>query len=160
MTRIRPGAPTPTVSEIVFPAGQLGVIIGTPNLGLLARTAAYMMDAIATEDVGGVTTIPNTWTAMHVDLVWANAGAGTGACAWRFDISPVTTGAAAPDPASGSIITATAGAANIITTTRLATGITAPDGLAAFEVVRIGGDAADTLANDAGIIAVVFTRAS
>lgn len=144
-------------SLVIFP---VAVILGAPAVGLVNRTAAWYMDQTAVEDVGGPVTLPSSWATAHVDIYWCNTGGGAGNVTWRFDLSAVTAGVATPDPATGTAVVGTAGLSGIVVVTRLATGLAVPDGLAAYEVIRLGNDAGDTLPNDAGLIAVVFTKAS
>jgi hypothetical protein len=154
-------ASTPVDPEkLTIPTSGMSLVIGTPALGLSSRTPVWLLDQTAAESVGGALTIPSEWKTADVDLYWCGIGAGSGDVRVRFDYGTVTEGVAAPDPASGTLVTGTGAGDGVVVKTRLATGKTVTPGLSAFEVVRTGGDAGDTLATDIGVICLVITRAT
>ncbi|WP_238780423.1 hypothetical protein [Prescottella equi] len=152
---------TPTTPEtVVVPTSGMSLVIGAPALGTVARTPVWLLDPAAAESVGGVINIPAGWKSADIDVLWCSAAAGTGDVCLRFDYSAVTEGAAAPDPASGAIVTAAVPGNGVVVKTRLASAKTVAGGAAAFEVVRVGGEAADTLPVDIGVVSVILTRVS
>lgn len=156
---LAPFAPLSTADTIVLQAGDMSTVLGGAARGAIARTAVWLFDASATEILGGVVRIPAHWRTFHIDFLWASLTA-TGAVSWRADIGALAAGSAVPDATAGAAVLATAGAAATTVQTRVRTSVAGVSGLAVWEAIRTGGDAGDTLAEDAGLIAVVLTRAS
>lgn len=154
-----PYAPAQVGDTVVLKVGEMASVLNTPAEGLVARTAVWLLDFAGTEIIGGTVYVPPFWRLMNVDLYWC-AVTGTGDASFRCDVGAITAGAAVPDPPAGTQVTATAAAGTTTVVTRMATNMTAPDGLTAIEVIRLGGDVADTLASDAGVIAVVLSRSA
>lgn len=149
---------------IVIGPSSMTAVVGSPAtaaIGATPRVAGWLLDAATTEIVAGQIWIPPAWGSLTADFYWTNAGAGSGNVAWRFDLSGLPDGSTLPDPASGTLVVSAAPAQNTLKRSFLApTPLAAPDGLAAFECIRVATDAADTLANDAALVAVVLTRVS
>lgn len=153
-------APTEIGDRVTVSSGPMALVLGVPTRGLVARTSVWLMDAVGTEIVGGITNIPTHWRTLHADLLWCSTTTEVGGVAWRFDLSAVTVGAAAPDPVAGTQVIGTAAANTGVVQTRVATNLAAPDGVSAFEVIRLGGDVGDTLTVDAGVIGLILSKAS
>lgn len=134
-------------------------IVGTPALGVSNRTVGWLLDSASTEIIGTQVDFPAGWTTYDATVYWANAGAGSGNVGFRCDVAALTAGVATPAGGTGSAKTRTAGLQNIIVTSSLfSAAATAPDGPANFQVLRLGADAADTLANDCIVIGVLLTK--
>lgn len=147
-------------------AGAFGANGGSPSNDSLGGSAysanSWLLDADSLEQVGVNVDLPTFWTTANVEVYWANAGAGSGDVVWGLQINSLTTGETiAFSPLIDTTVTATAGARNVITATTLATALSVTSGDMWFvNVYRKGADAADTLTNDAGMLAVRVVRAS
>lgn len=112
--------------------------------------------------VGTTVELPDWWDTFDVDLYWTNSGANAGDVRWRLDRRDVADG--------GSLTTAfttgannylTAPSQNVLAIDTIESGLTVTDSrLLALKLWRIGGDASDTLANDAGFVGLMLRRAS
>lgn len=141
------------------------VVSGSAAAAVLNSKTPYVaFDAAGTESWASPPFwIPDDWTTMDIDLYWFDDGAGSGDVVWKVQGLSL----AAADNASsetlleaGGNTTATAGAQNVIVVTDVGD-ITVPDNnLCQLIVSRIGGDGADTLANDAGACYLVCTKAT
>lgn len=156
---------------VTVAAGQMGVVLGTPALGLIARTSVWRLDAAIIEDVGGTVVIPDGWATATIDLLWCNVAGGTGNVYLRTDLGPVVVGSAAPDAPAvsssadpsvpGTGVVAPAQGSGVVVRTRMTpTAVTVTPGINVFECLRLGDSTHDTLPNDIGLIAAVFTKAS
>jgi hypothetical protein len=148
------------IAESVFvPAAELVGVLGSPNIGSLNRWPAWMLDAASSEILGWASRIPRDWNNLAIDVVWANAGAGSGDVVLRADVGFRTLGQTAATPGAGTPATVTAGAVNVIATTQLVAtvGVTA-SAFAVIDLVRVGGDAADTLGNDIAVLGLILRR--
>lgn len=125
------------------------------------RSLSWLCDAASEEGVGNTIMLPVDWTTISVVLYWANEGAGAGDVVWRMDYTQYVAGATA-DAAetTGANVTATAGAQNVLVASTLHAALSVdPSKLFRFEVTRTAADAADTLANDAGIRGLLISKA-
>lgn len=139
-----------------FGSAALGNLGGTTN-----RVAAMLMDAAATEIVGASALVPPGWNTVNVKLHWSNAGAGAGDVYWRARAVSKADTEDTNAGGSDTNTTATAPVANVLKITTILTGIAVEGNeLLAIHLTRIGGDVADTLANDAGILGVAIERAT
>lgn len=130
--------------------------------GGTARTPAFLVDATTPEGVAGTIRLPASWATVDVDMWWSNAGAGAGDVVWRGDRGVLTVGSAPPAVTSNTLAAITAPAQNVVTQTRIFTGIAVPTAGALFTIGALRGaaDAADTLANDAAIVGFFISKAS
>lgn len=146
-------------------APDLHTQTGVPSLlmvgGANNGTPGWLMDAATHEAVAGSMVVPEGWATVNVVLLWANAGGGAGDVVWRSDLLMLTVGSTLNAGGAGPNVTATAGTQDILMSTTLRSGfaVTA-GGIFHVDVMRLGADAADTLANDAGIIGLLIQRAS
>ena len=149
------------LSPITVPANALAATSGSPSLVSLG-VSYWAMDPSSIEGVHGVVSLPPTWNTYNAIALWDNAGAGTGDVSWRLDTCGF--GAAASSWASftnGVAVVGTAGAQNVEVHTTLVSGAAVPaGGELSFRVFRLATAGGDTLANDAGLAAVRFVRAS
>lgn len=122
----------------------------------------YLMDASSAESIATVFEVPPGWTTMNVELWWCNDAGGSGDVVWREEHQAYTDGGNAGGADTvGSNTTDTAGTANVVVTTTLASGISVTaGGIMRLEIVRVATDSGDTLANDAAIISVKLIKAS
>lgn len=144
----------PSVFSTVAGAAVLGAVGGGTAAGLL-------FDAAADEYVASTWDCPASWTTVHVDLFWTNAGAGAGNVAWAANLYHPANGATLATSAGGGATIHTAPAQNVLKVSRLLTGqaITAAN-LANLLLSRRGANGDDTLANDAAAVGVLITKAS
>lgn len=135
---------------------------GSPALSQRNSVTMWLLDGAATEDISAVAYMPTSWATYNVVVRYVNAGAGSGDVRWtllKADIpaDDVSTSATA----SVGNTTSTAGAADVMKTHTLGSGVAVPaTGMVALHVRRIGGDALDTLANDIGVLYVDLVKAS
>lgn len=159
------GAAAGPVSELFFAAPQLSQVSGSPTLNHHSSFwTAWLLDAAAIEAVGIVVRIPAGWQTYDILVRGANFAAGAGDVvlrtlhSTRADGDNVGTAGGVTGPGN---VTVTAGAQNIQQTVTLATGVTANSTRdTIIRVDRMATDAADTLANDYGIGAILLRRAT
>lgn len=142
---------------------------GSPSLSFLntgtaeGRWLCWAFDAATEEAVATMGVIfPPTWQSVHVDLIWSNPLTGVGDVDWR-----ITHGEAADTEALGgravvvNTVTVAAPAQFVVKRTRLASGrAVVPAKLQTWQLRRMAAVVTDTLANDASMLAVEFTKAS
>jgi hypothetical protein len=123
------------------------------------RASAWLMDAAITEAIGSAFLVPSYWSKrIRVTYVWCNAGAGAGNVVFSMGYQVVAPGANLNAVfSSNGNTTATAGAQDIQVNTVASTPLTVTPGQMLYlRMLRVGGDAADTLPNDCGLISVFF----
>lgn len=160
------GVATPALIEPAFRPLVLGINewslhAGTPAIGTVGggRANAWLMDAASVEYLAASIFIPSTFSAFFkATLYWCNAGAGAGDVVWKIEYrsagSTDTLNTAFGSPAAGT--TATAGAQDAVVETNLGNlSITVGEPLF-LRLSRTGTDGSDTLANDAGVLALVL----
>ena len=160
---------------IVVPIFSATVRTGTPAItvsGTNTRYRAWAFDAASTEEIVFEATMPRDLlvsqrTAITVTpAFWVtNLGAGIGSIAWQVTLLDFW-GSGDLNSTTETVISETQGAPAQDTVSRrafstnlslaVANGGTPPP-LIRIGLARIGGDAADTLANDAGVIGFEFT---
>lgn len=146
-------------------ADQFVVGGGAPTLTTVGLFPLWRLDAAAEESVTAFIDIPEHWATYHIDLLWANSGAGAGDVSWRVDNGNVEPGGSITSGNLNTAVTATAGAVDVLMSTRLKSNQGAPtagasSGVGALRIVRQAADAADTLPNDASIVGLRLTKAS
>lgn len=153
----------PIESTIFLPSPRFGGILGSPAL-TGTHAVGWLLDASAVERLGCGFVFPSGWATYHVDFLWYNAGAGAGDVVWRHFRYQMEVGDnISSNGTDGSVqATGTAGAQNIVVQTRLATGQAVPAAgvIKTLIVDRFATDSGDTLANDAGFIGMLLTKAS
>jgi hypothetical protein len=145
-------------------AGEFGAIAGTPAFGQVAsRWAVMLFDASSTESAAASIAVPAAWTSINVDLYWTNAGAGSGNVVWRLladRAGNTETLAASAGGGDSTNLTIAAPAQEVLKVSSLLSGqATDPTKVLNLRIIRTGGDAADTLANDAALLGVLITPA-
>lgn len=147
-----------------IPAGAMVISASTPTLSFVAsagsRLPAWLLDASTAEAVSHSLIVPTSWATMHVDFYWTNAGAGSGNVRWQAQRDSFADG----DSLTGSstaLVTATAPSQDVLEVTRMLTSeACTPGELFNVRAIRDATNAADTLANDCGLLGVLLTRAS
>lgn len=135
---------------------------GSPVIATLAsaRRVGMLFDATTDEIAAGVIVIPLGWNAIRAEAEWVNAGAGAGDVRWDLVYEDFAAGETL-DVADGGAVgaTTTAGAQWVRTTSVLSSSIDVVENrLWCFRVKRTGTSGADTLANDAALLALTFRR--
>lgn len=155
-----------------FEPGEETITLGAQNFMLGSGSAAlsvaasgttphWLLDSAASETIAALTRIPAHWTTFNVVFWWFNvSGGGAGDVRWSFEYLAVTDGMTITDASSSASVTATALAAQVVESTVVASGLTAPNGLMRLRPMRLGAHAADTLGNDVGLFAVQLVKAS
>lgn len=132
------------------------VAIGTVGGG---RRNAWLFDASSEEIIGTELQLPIGWRTIKISLWWVNAGAGSGDVVWNAGVGVFGSGGDlnTADSLSAST-TGTAGAQDILVKTVLSSLNVDEGELVFLRVKRVAADAADTLANDAGLVLVQVER--
>ncbi len=125
------------------------------------RWQAWLLDAASEEGIVATVSVPTWWQTMDVELWWSNAGAGAGDVVWRVYSKTAIDAGSMTSSSAATQTTATAPAQNVMKVTTIASGITVTrDALMMLQIRRVAADGSDTLANDAGVMAVRLKRAS
>lgn len=134
---------------------------GAPAYGLQGsnRYLGWAFDAAGTEAIIAHFEVPEDYVsaAAVFKLKWTNLGAGAGDVVWEVSVHAV---ADAGDLDSGTFTTQAdtiaAPAQNILKSSTLTVSFTPTAGPAVHTVIlaRLGGEVADTLGNDAGVVEV------
>jgi hypothetical protein len=154
-------------SVILVPAQQMIATFGAPTLSGIGAAgdkmqAAWLLDAAAAENLTGQIHIPQGWATVDVALWWTNAGTGTGDVKYHL----ITNVLADAGTLGGSNVVTSPGASaapghNVAKLDLLATGLAvSANKIFGFRLQRDGGNAADSLPNDCGVVAVEIRRAS
>lgn len=146
-------------------ANDLSALQGTPALANQNSTVpGWALDAAATESVHTVVTFPADWNTFDVTIYWTpttNPTADNAVFSFlmsSFDHAELLTGYAT---GSTQTFTAIVSDAFYLNEDILAVGASVPAGVFhAFQIARLGADAADTLNVDAALIAVKLSKAS
>jgi len=147
---------------LALPAAAMTAVSGSPTLGTVGggRRQAWLLDAAGTEILGCQAYFNATAaTRVRVKLVWTNAGAGSGNVVFAIGYlnAADTTNINAADSGAGNF-TVAAPAQDVVKETTLAADLPIAANTTMFlRISRIGGDGADTLANDCGVLALVLT---
>lgn len=158
------GTYAPLETSRLIPAAAIIAVQGTPVIGDAGTdVGAMLFDAASTEIAHSVRDLPDEWSTYNIQILWTNAGAGSGNVVWRIDYGIVGDGGNIQSVVTaGTVQTIAAPAQNVLKVTTTDSALAAP---AANEYLvvrprRVGGDAGDTLGNDAGLIAVRLVKAS
>lgn len=152
-----------TVAAVVVPAPACYPVVGggSPSLSGDAgsNTVWWALDATANEYLGTTVVLPNDWLTYDIYLVWSNAGAGAGNVRWVVNAGAVSDGAAVSATSDFYVIAAPA--TDVVKRSVTRVGITPPASkTVAIRVHRAASDGTDTLANDAGLIAIELRKAT
>jgi hypothetical protein len=151
---------------VLVDAGRFEIAAQTPSRGRLGNSGyvGWLFDQTTGEAIAATTRLPLHFSTFHVDLYWTNAGAGAGDVFWRLGLSMTGDTESLPNYTAGFISfgAVTAPSENVLKVTRLtATARTNQSGeLVGIYLDRLANDAADTLGNDCGVVAVLITKAS
>lgn len=155
-------APT-TDATLWINARDMASWTGTPAEAKHGPAAwnAWKLDASTDEGITFMAYIPTWWTTFHMDVYWANDGAGAGDVRWTVYRDAIVAGDTINSVGASASSTATADIEDDLVVSRVLTSITNTGGPAWwFAVMRDADNAADTLANDIGVLGVLLTRAS
>ena len=147
---------------IVFSSADLEANAGTPAVGNIGggRRTVWLLDAVATESMQAEVYVPPAYgVRVRATLVWSNAGAGAGDVVWNLGYfnGADATNLNAID-AGGANFTVTAPAQDVQKNSVVPTDlVVVPGSILYVRIQRTATDAADTLANDAALIAVILT---
>jgi hypothetical protein len=159
-----------TSERLWLPATSFVAIEGSPTLSTLntsaaaSKTAAFLMDSATTEGITGSFITPASWSTIDLYVWWSNAGAGSGDVAWAmaddtFGDADSTDAHTGYQPSPAAIA---APAQFVIKRSKFNTsarGVTSNE-MHRVQILRYGADAADTLGNDIGVLALEIVRAS
>lgn len=149
------------LATVFVPAPMFALGSGAPQLlSAGSRVSAWLLDSAAAENVRGSFNVPPSWQTARVDLLWANQGAGAGDVVWSVVGGPATADVALADGFTIPDLTVTAPLVSVVTVTNLSVSLTLTPGPNHLRVQRQAANVADTLANDACFIGVLFTRLS
>lgn len=155
------GTYQPIQTSLFVPSTHFFATSGSPALGLRQRWPVLLFDASATEIAAVPVMVPVGWATLTVKLMWTNPGAGSGDVRWLV-------GAGTRRGDGDTLVTETTPAATLTAPAQDVVQLSASFGATTVEggkanlvaVRREGGDAADTLANDAAVIGVLLEKAS
>jgi hypothetical protein len=140
--------------------------IGNTNSAVVLTTAGVLRgwalrDAV-NDHLGQEMQFPPHWSTYHLDVKWTIVAAITGDVMLRWDTMALGNGANANGaPISGVPVTVTAPAQFITKISRVASSVAVDPGAENFtRLIRLGNDAADTLAGVAAVLGLAYTRAS
>jgi hypothetical protein len=155
----------PKAGDSVFvPVGALTSLLGSPTeaaTGLFSFGAGWLLDSASSEGVGLSIVFPDFWQTFDIDLLWINAGAGSGNVAIQLFWGNPTSGSDWPNFTGGTaVLTKTALAQNKVDVWTAASNVSATGDLFTFLMTRVGADAGDTLGNDIALAGINFRRAS
>lgn len=168
MTRLQVQASTSGASPtfLWIPAGSFAPIVGSPVLGSASATGfgGFLFDAASTETVYAAMALPADWLTFGADMVWTNAGAaGAGNTVWRLDSGVGFGDGEAPTTGvAGTNRTIAAPAVDVAKVSTLESGLAVPSSgeLMPLRLRRVGGDAGDTLGNDACVLGLRLVKAT
>lgn len=162
-TAVELAAAIPSAVPVWIGAGAMGTITGSPSLSGVGgpRYPAWLLDAAVEESVAATWDMPAGWATVHIDLYWTNAGAGSGNVQWDIRCDNVADGGTMSSAGTSAAAAVAAPAQDVLKVTRIHTGLALTStNLINCRVIRDGANVADTLANDAGVIGVLITKAS
>lgn len=151
-----------------IPAIQFSVTAGAAFSATIlgaagVRIPAWFFDAAATEAIVCQTKVPTGWRTAIADFYWSHAGgSATEVAVLRLDYAVVGLGTdLSTAEASSANANGTAGAANIVSVSTVGAAFAVdPAKELRLEAARVGGDAADTLVGDLGLLGIMLRRVS
>lgn len=144
---------------IIFGPSDVYSVVGSPSISSINRWPVWLLDSATSEAVGVTFRPPRSWAALSIEAIYTNAGAGSGDVVLRGDTMSRPSGSTvvAPNP-SGEIVSV-APSTNVIRTVTLVASVPIiDDETVLINVIRLGGSANDTLADDIGLLAIVVRR--
>jgi hypothetical protein len=147
--------------HLFVPGGSMSILQGSPAADTtLGLGSGWLLDASANELLSGAIAIPSWWATYHVDVVWTNAGAGSGDVRFQMWSSSLADGVTASGSSSPAV-DFTAPVQDVVEHSRLVSSANLAIGdVLGFYVGRIGTAAPDTLGNDCLFFGLRFVRAS
>lgn len=155
----------PKTTALFIPAGAMGISSGgSPVIGNSDDTPVWLLDAASSESIGTAVLLPPDWLTFDMVAVFTNIAATSG--------NVVLIGAYRSGWGDGeSVGVVTAGSnqtvaapstAHVAKYATLLSGIAVPSASEqlTIRVRRVGGDGADTLGNDIGLVGVRLVKAS
>lgn len=150
-------------ADIWVPAKDFTLTSGLPTNAVVGggRYNALAYDFLTTETAQATVELPGPFSTISVRLYWTNGGAGSGNVVWSMSLDRAgdaeTLAASAGGGSSGNTAIA-APAQDVLKVSALFTSTAAdPSKLLNLRLSRIGGDAADTLGNDAAVLGVLVS---
>jgi len=153
----------PLATPITLGAAALGLVLGAPSLDRVNfRQPAWLLDSSLNEWVGAETLVPASWATVNLHLWWCNVGAGSGDVVFAGSGKSIEAGETLNASGTNIIpVTVTSPAQYVAGRTTIYYGFpVTPGELLWLRFGRNGTDAADTLGNDIGLLALEITRAS
>ncbi|QDG61254.1 sialidase family protein [Pseudarthrobacter sp. NIBRBAC000502771] len=141
-------------------AGEGGSVGGASAASQVLGWPIWTLGASAADQCAFVFRIPTSWKSFDIDVLWVNYLGGTTAdVVFRHDHEQCNAGATFT-AAAGATATVTTGNQYILTNTPMATGVARVGEFLRVKPTRLGADAADTYANNIGIVGVRVRRAA
>ena len=148
-------------SRIFIPATRFRAVSGSPAETLIAsRHTGYAFDAASTETISVSPVVPANWGAFTSVIYWTNLSTGSGDVYWQLVLDALANNENLAVAGDSQYITPTAPSENYLKLSAFSTEFSdlTPRDLIRIEVSRIGGDAADTLGNDAGFLGLELIK--
>jgi len=124
------------------------------------RISSWELDASTAEAITTTCQLPPAWGAFSLDVYWANSGAEAGDVVWSPQHYQVGAGTdMGASETIGDNVVATAGLVSVCVVTTVLTGVAITANVLRIELLRNATNAADTLANDCGVIGCMVRRA-
>lgn len=148
-------------NSVFVPATHFVSHAGSGALAAASGLPGWALDTTSDETVAAVVKLPDSWTAFDAAVLWSNGSTGAGGCRWDIGYGNVVAG---DTPAAGGGTTASAtGTASTTQYLLVQTDVVDGGALTAgeylhVEVNRDADHAGDTMANDALLHGVLFTR--
>jgi hypothetical protein len=147
-------------NKIWIPATDFVASASGPTLEIVdAIHHGFLLASDATEAISVGIMMPKYWTSVNIDVYGYNASSGSGGVALGYYIEDLIDDASltAETPTAVVSQTFTADAEDVLDVIQLARAVVVtPDTYHAFKLARIHDNAADTLANDWGVLGVTF----
>lgn len=153
--------PTNAVSNIIIPASDFSLAIGSASFGMIAsRLAGWQFTHGADASVSKMIDLPSHWTKMRISFIWSNLVANTGNVSFSGLIHKWSAGESFNQtPAGGGIVAAANATPYIGIETQIALDLTVdPTRHTTIRVGRNGSSASDTLATAMVILAIRLTK--
>lgn len=137
-------------------AGEVALGTGPARVTTNGVTRVLLDGALTVaESVFFSVAVPTSWASLAIGLYWSNEGAGAGNVRWQISTKVLVNADLITEAATVTPSTISAPAQNAVKRSDGVQNVTAvADAIYAIQVERLPGDAADTLTNDVGLIAV------
>ena len=152
---------TDRTRSISIPPSAMSAIFGAPVLAVRGSTTylAWGFNSAASEVVETWFQIPQDYVSgFAVNLYFTNLGAGSGNIVWRVGLNNISSGSLATLSTTDNTIAApTLDGLSIATHTAALPNAASASQSVQITIGRIGGNAADTLGNDAGLVGIAVS---